>query len=90
MLDDDVTAGAIMSALRLSRATFFEWKRLYRPDGVDDMTVRPSGSEVEVDRRADRPAAGLAGRDPRQFQLDFALWTRVLVGELIRVKPGCG
>ena len=28
------------------------------------------------------------GRDPRQFQLDFALWTRDLVREVIKRKFG--
>lgn len=30
----------------------------------------------------------LVGRDPRQFQFDFALWTRTIVRELIRQKFG--
>jgi hypothetical protein len=32
---------AIVSALRLSRATYFEWKRLYLAGGVDGLKVRP-------------------------------------------------
>jgi transposase len=28
----------------------------------------------------------LVGRDPRQFQFDFALWTRRIVRDLIRLQ----
>ena len=30
MLDAELPAKSIMTALKLSRSTFFEWKRLYR------------------------------------------------------------
>jgi hypothetical protein len=30
MLDEDVPAQAIMAALKLSRTTYFEWKKAYQ------------------------------------------------------------
>ena len=79
---------AIVSALRLSRATYFEWKRLYLAGGVDGLKVRPiPGAKSKLtDEQTARLRGWLIGRDPRQFQFEFALWTRVLVAELIRVK----
>ena len=56
----------------------------------------PSGLRAFRPERAFRLAADLCGcqtnqllrwmigRDPRQFQFDFALWTRKIVGDLIR------
>jgi len=39
-----------------------------------------------TDRQTSQLRGWIVGRDPRQFQLDFALWTRKLVGDLIRRK----
>lgn len=90
MLDDGVDRESIMSALRLSRATYFEWKRLYLARGVDGLAVRPiPGAKSKLtDEQTTQLRSWLIGRDPRQFQFDFALWTRVLVAEVIRVKFG--
>jgi hypothetical protein len=35
MLDEDVPAQAIMAALKLSRTTYFEWKKAYQKRGLD-------------------------------------------------------
>jgi transposase len=88
MFDDGLPMAAIVSALRLSRATYFEWKRLYLAGGVDGLKVRPiPGAKSKLtDEQTARLRGWLIGRDPRQFQFEFALWTRVLVAELIRVK----
>lgn len=90
MLDDGAPAAAIQSALRLSRATFFEWKRLYREGGAEGLKVRPiPGAKSKLtDEQIAQLRGWLVGRDPRQFQFDFALWTRVIVGELIRTRFG--
>ncbi len=75
-------------ALRLSRSTFFEWKRLYRLHGVEGLTVRPipGGTPKLTDRQTSQLRAWLVGRDPRQFQFDLALWTRKIVRDVILQK----
>ena len=85
MFEDGVSAEAIKSALRLSRATYFEWKRLYLAGGVEALAVRPiPGAKSKLtDEQTAQLRSWLVGRDPRQFQFDFALWTRVIVGQLI-------
>lgn len=88
MLDDGVPAEAIKSALKLSRATFFEWKRLYRTRGAEGLEVRPipGGTPKLTDQQTSQLRQWLIGRDPRQFQFDFALWTRKIVRDLVRQK----
>lgn len=90
MVDDGLSMTAIMSALRVSRATYFEWKRLYLAGGVDGLAVRPiPGARSKLtDEQTARLRSWLVGGDPRQFQFDVALWTRVIVGELIRSRFG--
>lgn len=88
MLDDGVPAEAIKSTLKLSRATFFEWKRLYRTRGAEGLEVRPipGGTPKLTDQQTSQLRQWLIGRDPRQFQFDFALWTRKIVRDLVRQK----
>ena len=77
-----------MAALTLSKSTFYEWKRLYQERGVDGLTVQPipGGTPKLTDKQTSQLWRWIVGRDPRQFQFDFALWTRKIVGDLIRQK----
>ena len=79
-----------MSALRLGRATFFNWRRAYLSGGAAALEVRPipGGVSKLSEAQTAQLRGWLVGRDPRQFQFDVALWTRVIVGELIRQKFG--
>ena len=90
MLVEGVPAKSIMVALKLSRATYFEWKRAYRERGLDGLKVRPlpGAAPKLTDRQTSQLRSWLVGRDPRQFQFDFALWTRTIVRDLIRAQFG--
>ena len=41
MLDEGLPAKSIMVALKLSRTTYFEWKKAYQGRGLDGLKVRP-------------------------------------------------
>ena len=63
MLDEGVPAKSIMVALKLSRTTYFEWKKAYQERG----SGRVEGSSTsrgcaEIDRSADQSVARMAGR----------------------------
>src|SRR4029450_6691196 len=90
MLDEGVSAESIMAALKLSRTTYFEWKKAYRQHGIDGLKVRPlpGAAPKLTDRHTSQLRGWLVGRDPRQFQFDFALWTRKIVRDLIRQEFG--
>jgi transposase len=90
MLDEGLPADAIKAALKLSRTTYFQWKRAYETRGAEGLTVRPipGGTPKLTDQQTSQLFGWLAGRDPRQFQFDFALWTRKIVRELIRQRFG--
>ncbi len=70
MLDEGVPAKSIMAALKLSRTTYFEWKKAYRERGSDGLKVRPlpGAAPKLTDRQSSQLRGWLAGRDPRQFQ----------------------
>src|ERR1041384_99472 len=78
MLDAGLPAQSIMVALKLSRTTYFEWKKKYQEQGLDGLKVRPlpGAAPKLTDQQSSQLRGWLVGRDPRQFQFDFALWTR--------------
>ena len=86
MLDDGVPAQSIMVALKLGRSTYFQWKRKYQEQGLNGLKVRPlpGAASKLTDQQTSQLRGWLVGRDPRQFQFDFALWTRRIVRDLIR------
>ena len=90
MLDDGVPAQSIMVALKLGRSTYFQWKKKYQEHGLDGLKVRPlpGAASKLTDQQTSQLRGWLVGRDPRQFQFDFALWTRRIVRDLIRQQFG--
>ena len=73
MLDEGLPAESIMAALKLSRTTYFQWKKKYLKNGLDGLKVRPlpGAAPKLTDRQTSQLRGWLVGRDPRQFQ--FAL-----------------
>ena len=80
---DEVAAG-----LGMTRAAVYGWLAKYREGGLEALKARPvpgrppklSGSQLQ------RLSTLVVGNDPRQLQ--FALWTRAMVRELIRREFG--
>src|ERR671923_2150186 len=91
---EQIQAGAhpedIAAALGLARSTVFGWVARFREGGVDALRAKPiPGRPRKLTGVQLRKVYELvAGRDPRQLQFPFALWTRELVRELIRREFG--
>jgi transposase len=87
-----IEAGArveeVAAGLGLNRSTVFGWVASYREGGERALRSKP------VPGRPPRLSAAqlrtlytlIVGNDPRQYEFDFALWTRELVRELIWKK----
>jgi transposase len=78
------------AAFGVGRSTAFGWLRMATDGGLEALTVKPSGgSESKLtSEQLDRLRRWLIGKDPRQLQFDFALWTRDMVRELIEREFG--
>jgi transposase len=91
---EQIQAGAhpedIAVALGLARSTVFGWVAKYREGGLEALRARPvPGRPRKLSGVQLRTVYELiVGRDPRQLQFAFALWTRDLVRELIRREFG--
>ncbi len=90
MVDAGVDQAAVRAALNLKRSTYYKWLSAYRRRGVAGLEVRPApgGPTKLTDQQDSRLRGWLVGKDPRQFQFDFALWTRRIVRDLIRDRFG--
>ena len=68
----------------------YGWLAKYREGGKDALKAQPvPGQPPKLNgQQLSRLYALIAGRDPRQMQFEFALWTREMVREVIRREFG--
>lgn len=87
---EQVEAGAhpedVAETLGLHRKTVYGWLAKYREGGKAALKAKPvPGRPSKLDgRQIARLYALIVGKDPRQLQFDFALWTRDMVRQVIR------
>jgi len=82
----------VIAAYGFCRTTIYKWIRAAIDSGLGDealrsrkATGRPRTLTPSQERQVFR---WINGRDPRQYGLDFGLWTRAVVAELIERKFG--
>src|SRR4051794_26141527 len=76
----------VAASLGMGRGTVYGWLAKYREGGREALKARPvPGRPPKLTGAQMRTLYTLiAGADPGQYELGFALWTRELVRELIR------
>jgi transposase len=82
----------VIEAYGFNRTTIYKWiKASFRP-GVGIKALRSTKATGRprslTPRQEQRVFRWINGRDPRQYGLDFGLWTRAVVAELIEKKFG--
>lgn len=74
----------------VGRSTVFNWRKEYLEKGPSALLVKKASGRPA--RLSDAQMAKLrklvVGRDPRQLQFDFAMWTRQMVRDLIKREFG--
>ena len=75
----------VAEVLGVARSAVFGWARAARRGGETALQTKPTPDpQLRLSpRQMERFRKLLVGRDPRQLQFEFALWTRALVAELI-------
>jgi transposase len=68
------------------RSTVYGWLQARRERGLEALRVKelPGRAPKLTERQEARLWGMIVGRDPRQLQFDFALWTRQMVRQLIK------
>ena len=86
------SASEVIGSFGFNRTTIYKWINAALKPGVGmkalhstPATGRPRSLTPAQERQVFR---WVNGRDPRQYGLDFGLWTRVVVAELIEKKFG--
>jgi transposase len=74
----------------VGRSTVYNWRREYKENGPAALVVKkaPGRTPRLTEQQRERLRKWIVGKDPRQLQFDFALWTRQMVHELIKRKFG--
>lgn len=77
-------------AFACGRSTVYGWVRTYRERGWAGLRVRiaPGPAPKLTARQTAQLRRWIVGKDPRQLQFEYALWTRALVRELIAQRFG--
>jgi transposase len=78
----------VAEIMGIGRSTVLDWWRKYREGGLAALSTKFASGRPTVltDEQLLELRVLLIGSDPRQFSLGFALWTRSLVGELIKQR----
>ena len=85
-VEDGVHPEAIAAAIGMNSATVYRWIAAYREGGLEALKAKPvPGRPPKLNgQQIARLYTLIVGKDPRQLQFEFALWTRDMVREVIR------
>ena len=85
-------AAKVIEAYGFSRTTIYKWLKAALQPGLGIRALRstkaPGRPRTLTPRQESQVFRWINGRDPRQYGLDFGLWTRAVVVELIQKKFG--
>src|SRR5664279_5288055 len=87
---DGETASSVIASFGFSRTTIYKWLAAAAMPGVglNALISRPATGRPRTlsPRQEQQVFRWINGRDPRQYGLDFGLWTRSVVASLIEQK----
>ena len=80
----------VIASYGLCRTTIYRWLRAARRGGLRSLKGRkhPGPSARLTARQRAQVFRWINGKDPRQYNFEFALWTRKIVAALIKEKFG--
>jgi transposase len=85
-------AAKVIEAYGFNRTTIYKWLKAALRPGLGIRALRstkaPGRTRLLTPRQESQVFRWINGRDPRQYGLDFGLWTRAVVAELIEKKFG--
>jgi transposase len=89
---DGERPSAVIASFGFSRTTIYKWLDVASKPGVGLKALRskpaPGRPRSLTPRQEQQVFRWINGRDPRQYGLDFGLWTRSVVASLIEQKFG--
>jgi len=90
VVEDGESPSDVMKSLGLGRTSIYPWLRRYEDEGMSALVEKISqGPEPKLsEKQRQRVKRWIIGKDPRQYGLDYGLWTRRIVQKMIADKLG--
>lgn len=80
----------VMADFGLERTTWYKWRDIIAREGSAGlkMKVHPGPKHRLTDKQKTQVRTWICGKDPRQYGIDFGLWTRAIIQQMIRDRMG--
>jgi len=90
VVEEGEAPSEVMRSMGLCRTSIYPWLRRYEDDGLAALAEKiAQGREPKLtDKQQQQVKRWIVGKDPRQYGLDYGLWTRRIVQSLIERKLG--
>jgi transposase len=84
------SATKVMADFGMQRTTWYKWKRIIDVEGMVGlkMKVHTGPKPRLTDTQKARIRSWICGKDPRQYGIDFGLWTRAIIQQMIQDRMG--
>ncbi len=88
VMEEGESPSEVMKSLGFSRTAIYPWLRKFEEEGWDGLVERiAQGPEPKLsDKQRQQVRRWILGKDPRQYGLDYGLWSRRIVQALIEQK----
>jgi transposase len=90
VIEDGESPSEVMKSLGFSRTAIYPWLRKFEEEGWDALVARiAEGPEPKLEeKQRQQVRRWILGKDPRQYGLDYGLWSRKIVQVLIKERMG--
>ena len=88
VMEDGEAPSDVMKSLGLCRTTIYPWLRKFEDKGLEALAEKIAlGPEPKLtEKQRQQVKRWIVGKDPRQYGLDYGLWSRRIVQALIKQK----
>ena len=89
-IQNDESVTKVMADFGLQRTTWYKWKRTIDAEGMTGlkMKVHMGPKPRLTDTQKVHIRSWICGKDPRQYGIDFGLWTRAIIQHMILDRMG--
>ena len=89
-IESGESVSSVMSGLGFCRTTGYKWLRVKAAGGTAalDASAHPGSPSKLTAAQKQTVRKWICGKDPRQYGIDFGLWTRTIIRSLIQEKMG--
>lgn len=90
VIEDKESPSEVIKSMGLNRTSIYRWLNDFQDGGWESLaqTIAEGPEPKLTDKQRQQVRSWIIGKDPRQYGLDYGLWTRRIVQELVEKKIG--